>query len=69
MKRLLSFVAAMSLAIGGILLSGCQQGASPQSMHHDEQFGGGSGEFGTTPAIAGDYPQDVRHQQVTNAGD
>lgn len=60
MKRLFSIIAATSLALGGFAMVGCDSNNQAR-QGHDASFSGGSGEFGTSPAVAGDYPNDVHH--------
>ena len=65
MKRLISFVAAVSLSLGGIGLMGCESNDTSPRPGHDAQFGGGNGGFGTSPEKAGDYASDSAHQPAT----
>jgi hypothetical protein len=65
MKRLMSFIAAASLTLGGIGLMGCESNDTSPRPGHDTQFGGGNGGFGTGTEKGGDYPSDSAHQPAT----
>ena len=67
MKRLISFIAAASLTLGGIGLMGCESNDTSARPGHDAQFGGGNGGFGTSTAVAGDYDRDLQHQPAAPA--
>lgn len=55
MKRLMSFVAAASLAVGGLVLAGCE--TSNENLPPDERgaYAGGNGAFGENPVNPGAY--------------
>jgi len=65
MKRLISLATAAGLTLGGIGMIGCQSSDTTPQAGHNAQFSGGSGEFGTTPALAGDYQRDLPQQPAT----
>ena len=65
MKALISFVAMASLTLGGLGVAGCESTNTSPQRDHNELFGVGSGEFGTTTTIAGDYPSDLHHKPAT----
>jgi hypothetical protein len=65
MLRTRSFVMAACLAVVGFAVVGCNSGARPSPQDHDALFGVGTGEFGESTIIAGDYDKDLHHSPAT----
>jgi hypothetical protein len=64
MLRTPSFVMVACLAVAGFAAVGCNSGARPSPEEHDALFGVGTGEFGESTTIAGDYDKDLHHSQA-----
>jgi hypothetical protein len=73
MNKLLSFVAAGVLMAGGFALVGCASNHQAATDTHSALFGGGNGEFGESPRIAGEYENNRSNggtpQSVANTSD
>jgi hypothetical protein len=57
MMRLTTIVAAAAMTVGGMAFLGCESANSSSSQSTDDRsgFAGGNGEFGESPAQAGEY--------------
>jgi hypothetical protein len=65
MKHLLSFVAAMSLALGGISMVGCATNDANMPPEDRGSTAGGNGAFGESPARPGSYSGDQYNSPTT----
>ncbi|MDB5291777.1 MAG: hypothetical protein JWL69_3018 [Phycisphaerales bacterium] len=59
MMRLTTIVAAAAMTVGGMAFLGCESSNPSGSQSTDDRsgFAGGNGEFGESPAQAGEYAQ------------
>ena len=69
MTRFTSLFVVAGLGLGMLCFTGCESSDNGRRLGHDEQFGVGNGEFGTSTAIAGDYPNDVHHDHTPTTAD
>lgn len=65
MKRLMSFAAAASLAVGGVVLAGCESSNENLPPNERGAYAGGNGAFGESPVNPGVYTSGNGSQSTT----
>ena len=65
MKRLMSLFAVASLAVGGLVLAGCDSSSENLPPNERGAYAGGNGAFGESPVNPGVYSSDSGSQSTT----